>query len=322
MKTRIAVMGLGVIMLGLIVISEADVRLTERINRDEPAREPESNISAVPIAHQTVETISAVAEEVIEAVPTAEAIKEVITSAVTSHTPTMTAEAPKPIGEKQYIEIVDGCGPYHDGACLNMRAEPSTSSPSVGKLRNGMVLRTADTVEQGGMTWHKVIFDEWIRYPSRVSGERYVAAPYVSTFTDSGPVEYDASTTPPTTKRIVIERGAQKLTAYDGDELFMDVTISTGLALTPTPRGTFKVFRKTPSRYMQGPVPGISDDVFDLPGVPWNLYFTEEGGAIHGTYWHDNFGQQWSHGCVNLPPDKARDLYSWADLGTAVIVKD
>jgi lipoprotein-anchoring transpeptidase ErfK/SrfK len=94
------------------------------------------------------------------------------------------------------------------------------------------------------------------------------------------------------------------------------------LLLTPTPRGTFTIYKKTPSRYMQGPLPGISDQYYDLPGVPWTLYFTQEGAAIHGAYWHNNFGQRWSHGCVNVSLTEAETLYRWADVGTQVIVRD
>ena len=96
--------------------------------------------------------------------------------------------------------------------------------------------------------------------------------------------------------------------------------ISTGLELSPTPAGTFTIFKKTPSRYMQGPLPGFTD-YYDLPGVPWNLYFTQQGAVIHGTYWHDSFGQPYSHGCVNLSPEDAKRLYEWAGLGTKVTVK-
>jgi lipoprotein-anchoring transpeptidase ErfK/SrfK len=73
---------------------------------------------------------------------------------------------------------------------------------------------------------------------------------------------------------------------------------------------------------MQGPLPNISDDYYDLPGVPWTMYFTEGGAAIHGAYWHDKFGTQHSHGCVNLEPDTAQVIYNWADLGTKVTVRD
>lgn len=112
------------------------------------------------------------------------------------------------------------------------------------------------------------------------------------------------------------------LYAYDGDKLFMEEKISTGLELTPTPRGFFTIYRKSPTRYMQGPVPGITDQEYDVPGVPWDMYFTEQGGAIHGAYWHDHFGEPWSHGCVNLPPEKAKELYEWAPIGTSVYVHD
>ena len=73
---------------------------------------------------------------------------------------------------------------------------------------------------------------------------------------------------------------------------------------------------------MQGPLLGVSDQYYDLPGVPWDLYFTEQGGAIHGAYWHDKFGKRWSHGCVNLPLEEAKKLYEWADVGTPVVVRD
>jgi lipoprotein-anchoring transpeptidase ErfK/SrfK len=49
------------------------------------------------------------------------------------------------------------------------------------------------------------------------------------------------------------------------------------------------------------------------------MYF-KAGYAMHGTYWHDNFGQPMSHGCVNIPTGKAAWLYNWAPQGTVVVV--
>lgn len=63
---------------------------------------------------------------------------------------------------------------------------------------------------------------------------------------------------------------------------------------------------------MQGPIPGLSDQYYDLPGVPWDLYFTSDGGAIHGAYWHNNFGTPMSHGCVNEPLANAEQIFAWA----------
>lgn len=222
----------------------------------------------------------------------------------------------------EYIEIVEGCGPYFEGTCVNMRSGPGKEYPVIKKLRNGIVLKVTGVVTQNEETWYKVSFDGGIRYPERVTEDWYVAADYVNLIQDEGVRETTAGMNASSTKRIIVKRSTEMLYAYDGGTLFMEQPISVGLELTPTPRGAFAVYKKMPSSYMQGPIPGISDQYYDLPGVPWDLYFTYEGGAIHGAYWHDKFGQPWSHGCVNLPPDQAHLLYLWADLGTPVIVQD
>ena len=224
-----------------------------------------------------------------------------------------------------YIEIADGCDWSYVGACVNMRSGPGLTYPIVGHLRTGVVLKVeATTTEADGHEWYKVIFDGEIRYPERVTGDWYVAddPESVQPFEDAGDSESTPGVVASTTKRIVVSRSEEMLYAYDGDQLFMKVPISTGLEFTPTPLGTFTVYKKTPSRYMQGPLPGVSDQYYDLPGVPWNLYFTTGGAVIHGAYWHDHFGQPWSHGCVNVPlVDEAYRLYMWAVLGTPVIVQ-
>ncbi|MCB0137619.1 MAG: L,D-transpeptidase, partial [Caldilineaceae bacterium] len=43
----------------------------------------------------------------------------------------------------------------------------------------------------------------------------------------------------------------------------------------------------------------------------WVQYFYEDYG-FHGTYWHSNFGQPMSHGCVNMTNADAKWLYEWA----------
>lgn len=224
--------------------------------------------------------------------------------------------------EFSYIEVTGGCGPYfNEDECLNVRSGPGTQFSVVTQLRNGIVLKIEEKIKNDSGEWYKVVFDEWLRYPDRVAKNWYVSANYVRVFTVDDTKKADEQS--PATKRIVVDRTQQTLTAYEGDTVFMEVTISTGRDLTPTPRGTFTIFRKTPSRYMQGPIADIpGSDYYDLPGVPWNLYFTAQGAVIHGTYWHDNFGTQYSHGCVNLPPTTAEKLYHWAELGTTVQVMD
>lgn len=221
----------------------------------------------------------------------------------------------------EYVEVVDGCGPYFQGECLNARSGPGGEYPVITRLRNGAVLKVGGMVERDGRAWYKIVFDEWLRYPERVKGDFYVAADYVRVLLDEG-AQNLSKQTKPSAKRVVVDRSDQKIYAYEGDELFMEASISTGVELTPTPRGTFTVFKKTPSRYMQGPIPGITEKEYDLPGVPWNLYFTEQGAVIHGTYWHDRFGKPSSNGCVNLSPSEAYGLYTWAELGMKVIVRE
>lgn len=226
--------------------------------------------------------------------------------------------------EGQYVEVVDSCDAHFGGACVRARACPSTECPVVTSLRTGMVLKTdGEITEAEGIKWYHIVFDEWVRYSDRIAQEFYVSADYLKVI-DSYKTRYakDAKVENLTNKKIIVDRSEQKLYAYDGEELFMEVLVSTGLDDLPTPRGNFNIFEKTPSRYMQGPLPGISEQYYDLPGVPWTMYFTYQGGAIHGAYWHDKFGSQWSHGCVNLVPTDSEKLYDWADLGTTVIVRD
>jgi lipoprotein-anchoring transpeptidase ErfK/SrfK len=311
MDVRIALLSVLVLaVLGLVMVSDHFPTL----RRDAGAVPvPATEISVVPTP-----TMEKRAYETPKPREVAEIF--VSTPAAVEEPPIAPAE-PAASAAMTYIEVTGGCSPHWAGACLNVRSGPGTAYPSIYKLRNGTVLKSAGVVDGDGMRWHRIVFDEWLRYPERVNGEWYIAADYVRSVMDPGPIEL-TSDHATTSKRILVDRSDQKLYAYDGDALFMEEPISTGLDLTPTPRGTFTVFRKTPSRYMQGPLQGISDDFYDLPGVPWNLYFTEAGGAIHGTYWHENFGRQWSHGCVNLPPEKAQALYAWAPVGTTVVVRD
>jgi lipoprotein-anchoring transpeptidase ErfK/SrfK len=221
----------------------------------------------------------------------------------------------------KYFEIVDGCGPYYQGTCVNMRSGPGVEYPVILRLRTGMVMKIASEVKNSdGTLWYKIAQDASIRYPDRITSEWYVLAGAVQEFNDDGDHRIAKNQKFTTTKRITVDLTHEMLYAYDGDTLFMQEPISTGLDYTPTPIGTFTVYAMTPSRYMQGPLPNVSSQKYDLPGVPWNLYFTQGGDVIHGAYWHNHFGEPWSHGCVNLSPENAKKLYQWAELGMSVSV--
>ncbi len=222
----------------------------------------------------------------------------------------------------QYVKIIGSCDIHFTGACVRARACPSLNCPTVVDLRNEMVLKTdGDITRSDGIKWYHIIFDEWVRYPDRTARDWYIASDYlteIDSYTEKLKDEKNIATS---TKKIVVKLSEQRLYAYDDGSVFMDIPISSGLDDLPTPVGTFNIFSKTPSRYMQGPLPGVSDQEYDLPGVPWTMYFTHSGAAIHGAYWHNNFGEQWSHGCINLSPIDAETLYAWADAGTEVTVE-
>mgnify|MGYP000060579142 CR=1 FL=1 len=240
----------------------------------------------------------------------AEAVQKPVTRQVT--TPAQ--------GAYEYIEITSSCGPQFEGMCIPAYAGPGTEYEEVTYLRNGMILKIKNRVTVNGQTWYRVYFDEWLRYADRVEGDWYVPAVAGRVVKSDGEQILDNQQVT-TTKRIVIDLSDHMIYAYDGNYLYLTTKVSTGIDSTPTPLGTFSVYKKTPSRYMQGPLPGVSDVPFDLPGVPWNLYFTLDGAVIHGSYWHDRYGTDQSNGCINLPPEIAKILYDWAPLGTPVIVQ-
>jgi lipoprotein-anchoring transpeptidase ErfK/SrfK len=123
-------------------------------------------------------------------------------------------------------------------------------------------------------------------------------------------------------REIVVSLGAQRLWAYEGDAVVLSTLVSTGTAETPevsTPVGQWSILVKLPMETMTGTVNGQPYEVDDVPDV---MYFTNEGHALHGTYWHNNFGTPMSHGCVNLPMDVAEWMFRWAPEGTPVTVID
>jgi hypothetical protein len=120
-------------------------------------------------------------------------------------------------------------------------------------------------------------------------------------------------------KWIEIDLGQQRLTAHIGNANVFTTLVSTGTAAHPTPPGDYSIFTKLEKDDMtNGKAAG--DEYYFLPDVPWVMYFIGGGYAIHGTYWHANFGHVMSHGCINVSTDGAKALYDWAPLGTRVVV--
>ena len=121
---------------------------------------------------------------------------------------------------------------------------------------------------------------------------------------------------PPAAKRIEVHLEEQIVIAYEWDKpVFMSRTATGGKFSNgdfETPRGRHIIYSKRGSRHMASG-DRVSINSYDLPGIPWISYITEDGIAFHGTYWHNDFGHPRSHGCVNLSPQAARWIYRWSN---------
>jgi len=113
-------------------------------------------------------------------------------------------------------------------------------------------------------------------------------------------------------KWIEIDVSRQRLVAWEGKIPVYAIIISTGKDATPTRIGTFAIKSKYRFARMQGPD-------YDVPDVPFTMYY-DGSNAIHGAYWHNNFGSPVSHGCTNVAVNHAKWLFNWAPEGTPVIV--
>ena len=109
---------------------------------------------------------------------------------------------------------------------------------------------------------------------------------------------------------IDVDLSAQRLDAFQGDQMLKSFDVSTGRKWTPTVIGKYRIYVKYRHADMAGPG-------YYLPAVPFVMYFFKDYG-LHGTYWHDNFGTPMSHGCVNLRTEDAAWLFRWASVGTTV----
>ncbi|HEY8965211.1 MAG TPA: L,D-transpeptidase family protein [Candidatus Methylacidiphilales bacterium] len=135
--------------------------------------------------------------------------------------------------------------------------------------------------------------------------------------------------------RIEIRLGECKLFVYQGDRLVGATSISPGKEGYDTRPGVYKITQKdkdhrsnmygsfvdaqgnvvaeaTPE---QTPPPGTHYE-----GAPmlWFLRLTDTGTGLHAGY---VTGTPVSHGCIRMPPPFAEDLFSLAQVGTTVEVK-
>jgi hypothetical protein len=99
---------------------------------------------------------------------------------------------------------------------------------------------------------------------------------------------------------IKVDKSTQRMTvAVNGNQLY-DWPVSTGGGGYDTPNGTFKPFRMDIDH---------TSDEWDNAPMPYSIFFTKTGDAVHGTYEQRNLGRAVSHGCVRLSVRNAATLW-------------
>lgn len=159
--------------------------------------------------------------------------------------------------------------------------------------------------DENGEAWYGLLDDKW-------KTVFYVLASHLHIIPEADLAPISANI-PLDQKRIEVHTTEQVVIAYESDQPVFMSRAATGAAFRDgnhfTPSGRHITFCKRPCRHMAAG--DLVANGYDLPGVPWICYITENGVALHGTYWHNDFGKPRSHGCINLPPQAARWIYRW-----------
>ena len=119
-------------------------------------------------------------------------------------------------------------------------------------------------------------------------------------------------------KRIVVKVWEQTLSCFEGDTEVHFAKISSGalydawgnrVKVWETPIGQSPIWRKAVSLPLSG---GSASAGWSLPAVGWVSLFVGTGVAIHSTFWHNNYGEPSSRGCVNASPEDAKWIFRWS----------
>lgn len=215
--------------------------------------------------------------------------------------------------------VIDGVDTQQDAA---LGAVPGEQPQVVAAPTNSIVHvvqpgeRLVDIALRYGVSWPAIAQANNLANPNQIYAGQELVIPDPGTVADLGIVA-PVVTGPPAVvtvgRSIVVDLSDSRIYAYEDGRLVRNVLVSTGLPATPTVQGDYTIYSRIEAQTMSGPG-------YYLPNVQWVQYFYQ-GYAIHGTYWHSNWGQPMSHGCVNLPNDEAYWFYQWAAIGTPVHVQ-
>ncbi len=118
----------------------------------------------------------------------------------------------------------------------------------------------------------------------------------------------------PNERWIDVDLNQQVLTAYEGEKPVFATLVSSGKGAPgsgfETHTGTFRIWVKIFSTKMDNLDKDDVDRHYAIEDVPYVQFF-DKAIALHGAFWHHEFGHVHSHGCVNMAPYDARWLFAF-----------
>jgi lipoprotein-anchoring transpeptidase ErfK/SrfK len=126
---------------------------------------------------------------------------------------------------------------------------------------------------------------------------------------------------------IVIRRGSNLLTLYNGMKVVRRFHVATGQNIYPTPLGRFQIVVKWKNPWWYPPTndawakglkpvpPGPNNPL----GTRW-MGLSSPGVGIHGTDEPASIGYSLSHGCIRMLVPQAEWLFDHVDVGTPVFI--
>lgn len=172
------------------------------------------------------------------------------------------------------------------------------------------IVQIFDIVQIDDVNWYMIAPDEWI--PEKHEYQRRIGRVIPNTTPPEG-VENG--------RWIEINLEQQSIAVYENYELIFATLIASGLEPFWTRPGLFQIYEKHETTPMRGSFEADRSDAYYLEDVPWTMYF-DKARAIHGAYWHNRFGTELSHGCVNLSVGDSHWVFDWAEEGDWVYVWD
>lgn len=184
-------------------------------------------------------------------------------------------------------------------------ADDSIEDRWVARTYYGCIYRITGLVQgKDGRYWYKV---------QEMYQSFYIRAAHMRLIPDSEltPIGTDID---PRDKWLEIDLSSQVIIAWDKNRAVWAHRVATGLKDFGTPPGTHYIHDKRLSERMVGGTAADEElsDAYNLGGIAFVCYFTDNWVATHSTFWHNDYGQPHSHGCVNLPTYASKFVYRWS----------